>query len=283
MIKRNGPNERVKRHYLHILRKRKAATKPPWTPWPKRSIASKSTPAPRLQEVSCRTGAGVQGAPDGDAQRANRRTVVGFDDLFDACGPEGLFRVARPTAGLPRAAENRRRRVFQFAGQFVSRRHCAAIQGLPDAQANSRDAGPRGRRLRHPVRRARPGDCVLQAETYRHRKRIDRTRRARGPDEAGEDLYDLVLRSAKTFARFSSIGSPSCASKKASGRKTLSSRNRRSRPATISNFGRSASTRRIGRTPIRFVQSFAKPAPAPAYPISIRIRCETRLSNWPMS
>ena len=67
------------------------------------------------------------------------------------------------------------------------------------------------------------------------------------------------------------------------GRRTRSFRNPRSRRTAISSFALSASIGRIGRTRTKFGRSSAKPALLRACPISIRIRCGTRLCNWPMN
>jgi tetratricopeptide (TPR) repeat protein len=47
--------------------------------------------------------------------------------------------------------------------------------------------------LRRPLGRPRSGDRLLQVEARRCPKRIDRTGRARCPNEAGQDLHDLVF------------------------------------------------------------------------------------------
>ena len=208
MTKRNAENERIKRRYLLYLKDAKGPRRgfdrrrrePP-------SNASRSTSsAATSRNFHFEQARGFKAHLMAATQRADRQAPLGLDRSRDARGAEGVLCLARGSAGLRVADQVCRRRVFQPARQSVARRDRAPVQELARrsrrfarcstpcrAETEIEQARPRAHRLHDPVRRARPGDRLVSAEAYRHRTRPDRTGRARGSDQAGEDLHDLVL------------------------------------------------------------------------------------------
>ena len=256
----------------------------------RRSRASRTTPAPRLQNLPSRTSHRLQGAVGGDRRSAKRRDIEPVDPGEHPCRPQGVLPVARLAARFQIEYPRSGHRVFQplkqgprdcEGGQVArlpqSRQVRAVIGSMPSDTVIERrnraliafvtlDRHSRwraGLSLVTPHRSAKSPPLVRQEPDRVHTKFAKAINTYFFP--LGDDLKEIVSR-----------GSTSCKRIFLWPQRPAFSEDEGKQDEDRS-FRATGSSRTIGATHRRFERSFGKRSRAPGFPIFRLIRYAIRL------